>query len=64
MDWTVSLQNAINYVEDHLTEEIDYKEVAKMANSSLFNFQRIFNILCGFSLGEYIRNRRLSILRK
>ena len=61
MDWTVSLQNAINYVEDHLTEEIDYKEVAKMANSSLFNFQRIFNILCGFSLGEYIRNRRLSI---
>ncbi|HAA25816.1 MAG TPA: AraC family transcriptional regulator, partial [Ruminiclostridium sp.] len=28
---------------------------------SAFYFQRIFNILCGFTVGEYIRCRRLSM---
>ncbi len=61
MDWIKSLQNAINYIEDNLTEEIDYEKVAKIANSSTFNFQRVFSILCNYTLGEYIRNRRLSL---
>ena len=61
MDWIKSLQNAINYVENNLTEEIDIDKVAKIANSSPFNFQRVFSILCNYTLGEYIRNRRLSL---
>jgi AraC family transcriptional regulator len=61
MDWIKSLQNAINFVENNLTYEIDLEEVAKIANSSTFNFQRVFSILCGYTLGEYIRNRRLSL---
>lgn len=61
MDWIKSIQNAINYVEENLTEEIDYSEVAKRANSSTYHFQRIFGMLCGYPLGEYIRNRRLSL---
>lgn len=35
-------------------------EVAEEACSSSFQFHRIFTALCGISLGEYIRNRRLS----
>lgn len=61
MDWLTGIQNAINYVEEHLAEEIDYDEVAKEAACSSFYFQRIFSILCGITLGDYIRNRRLTL---
>lgn len=61
MDWMTGIQSAINYVEEHLTEDIDYDEVAKEAACSNFYFQRIFGILCGISLGDYIRNRRLTL---
>lgn len=61
MDWLTGIQNALNYIEEHLTEEIDYDEVAKEAACSSFYFQRIFGILCGITLGDYIRNRRLTL---
>lgn len=61
MDWITGIQRAIDYVEDHITEEVDFEEAAKCAYSSSFHFQRIFSILCGFTLGEYIRCRRLSL---
>lgn len=41
MDWLTGIQNAINYIEEHLTEKIDYEEVAKEAACSNFYFQRI-----------------------
>lgn len=61
MDWITGIQHAINYIEDHLTEELDYDVIASKSFSSSFHFQRIFSILCGYTLGEYIRNRRLSL---
>lgn len=61
MDWITGIQNAINYIEDHITEELSYDAIAQEAACSGFYFQRIFSILCGFSLGEYIRNRRLTL---
>lgn len=61
MDWIAGLQRAIDFVEEHLTEEIDYEAVAKEACSSSFHFQRIFGVICGFTLGDYIRMRRLSL---
>lgn len=61
MDWITGIQNAINYIEDHLTEEIDYDRAARESFSSSFHFQRVFSILSGYTLGEYIRNRRLSL---
>lgn len=61
MDWIIGIQRAIDYVEEHIAEEIDYEEAAKRAYSSSFHFQRTFAIICGFTLGEYIRNRRLSL---
>ena len=44
-----------------MTEKIDYDIVAAQSFSSSYHFQRVFSILCGFSIGEYIRNRRLSL---
>lgn len=61
MDWITGIQNAINYIEEHLLEEIDYEEVARQSYSSGYHFQRVFGILCGYTVGEYIRNRRLSL---
>lgn len=61
MNWIQGIQRAIDYVEANITEEIDFEEVAKQAYASSFHFQRVFGILCGFSLGDYIRMRRLSL---
>lgn len=61
MDWVLGLQRAIDYVEEHITEEIDYEEAAKRAFSSSFHFQRVFSTICGYTLGDYIRYRRLSL---
>lgn len=61
MDWITGMQKAIDYIEEHLTEPIDYEVVATQSFSSSYHFQRVFSILCGFTIGEYIRNRRLSL---
>lgn len=61
MDWITGIQNAVDYIEDHLTDELSYEEIARQAACSEFYFQRIFGILCGMPLGEYIRNRRLTL---
>ena len=61
MDWITGIQNAINYIEDHITEELSYEQIARESFSSQFHFQRVFSILCGYTLGEYIRSRRLTL---
>ncbi len=61
MDWVMGLQRAIDYIEDHLTEAVDYETAAAQSFSSSYHFQRVFSILCGFTVGEYIRCRRLSL---
>ena len=61
MDWIIGMQRAIDYIESNLTEEIDYEKVAAESFSSRYHFQRVFSILCGYTLGEYIRLRRLSL---
>ena len=61
MDWITGMQKAIDYIEANLTEEIDYEKVAAESFSSSYHFQRVFSILCGYTLGEYIRMRRLTL---
>lgn len=61
MDWISGIQQAINYTEEHLCEETDYDAIARQAASSSFHFQRVFSMICGFTLGDYIRMRRLSL---
>lgn len=61
MDWIIGIQNAIDYIEEHITEPLDFDRIAARSFSSPFHFQRVFSILCGYTLGEYIRNRRLSL---
>lgn len=60
MDLLTGIQRGLDYIEAHLTEEISLKSVAKEAYCSAYYFQKVFGILCGMTVGEYIRNRRLS----
>ena len=53
------LNQMIKYIEDNLTENIEYKELSKIVGVSEYNLQRIFNFLTNISLAEYIRKRRL-----
>ena len=59
--WNEGITNAVAYIEEHLTEDIDINKIADQAYVSSFYFQKIFNVLCGFTVGEYIRNRRLTL---
>lgn len=60
MDWVSRMNEAISYIEDHITEDIAYSEVAKVACCSAYHFQRMFSFITDVSLSEYIRRRRLT----
>lgn len=63
-NWINGIQEAIEYIEANLTQNIKVKDVAEKAYVSEFHFQRIFSALCGISIAEYIRNRRMSLAAK
>lgn len=59
MDWLTSLKKAIDYMEEYLFQDIGAVEVADAVNFSPFHFQRCFKMITGYTIGEYLRNRRL-----
>lgn len=61
MDTLSSMNNALAYIEEHLTEDIDYSKISKIAYCSEYHFKRMFSFLSGISLSEYIRRRRLTL---
>ena len=60
-DWNEGIAKAIGYIEDNLTEKLDITDISAKAYVSSFYFQKIFSVLTGFTVGEYIRNRRLTL---
>ena len=61
MEWMEAIREAVDYMEAHITEEITVNDVAKHVSISPFYFHKGFSMLCGYTLMEYIRNRRLSL---
>ncbi|MDM5291687.1 AraC family transcriptional regulator [Peribacillus simplex] len=61
MDLLKNMNDAIKFIEENLTNEIDFKEVARLAYCSEYHFKRMFSFLAGISLSEYIRRRRLTL---
>lgn len=55
------MNDALRYIEENLTNEIDFEEVAKRAYCSEYHFKRMFSFLSGVTLSEYIRRRRLTL---
>lgn len=60
MNYYDQLNKVIDEIEMKLTEEINYKDLAKIIGTSSYTLQRIFAFLTGITLTEYIRKRRLS----
>lgn len=61
MEWTYSINKAIEYMEEHMTDEIELADIAASVNISSFHFQRAFSIMAGMTPAEYMRKRRLSL---
>ena len=61
MDSLSNMNKAMAYIEEHLTEDIDYSEISKIACCSEYHFKRMFSFLSGIGLSEYIRRRRLTL---
>jgi AraC family transcriptional regulator len=61
VEWFNRMTRALEYLEAHLTEELSAEAAARIACASAFHFQRMFLILTGFTVGEYVRNRRLTL---
>ncbi len=56
-----SLNAAVLYIETHLTDDLDVRDIAACAYLSAYHFQRVFSAMCGVPVGEYIRRRRLTL---
>lgn len=61
MEWMSIIGNSIQYMEDHITENITVEDIAKGVGVSSFYFQKGFSMLCGYTVSEYIRNRRMAL---
>lgn len=61
MVWTEAVSQAIEYIEAHIAEDLSIGEIARQVNISPFYFQKGFSLLCGFTVTEYIRKRRLAL---
>ena len=61
MDWLDRMNDAVNYLEGNLSEEIDFSKAAKIACCSVYHFQRIFTFAAGMTLSEYVRQRRMTL---
>jgi AraC family transcriptional regulator len=55
------MNQALAYIEEHLTAEIEFKQVVSLALCSEYHFRRMFSFLAGVTLSEYIRRRRLTL---
>ena len=61
MEWVERLNQSMNYIEEHLTGEIDYEQLGKIACCSTYHYQRMFTYMAGIPLAEYIRRRKMSL---
>lgn len=61
VNWVTTLQEAIDYIEANINENLNSERIAKKVHISSYYFQRMFTLLCSCTVGEYIRNRRLTL---
>lgn len=61
MDWLNAMNDAVEYMEANITEKLDIEKVAKVALSSTFHFQRMYHMITGVTIAEYVRRRRLTL---
>lgn len=61
MEWIDRLNEAMEDIEKHLTDKVDYDRLGRIAGCSSYHFQRMFAYMAGITLSEYIRRRKMSL---
>lgn len=64
MDYQWQVQRGIDFIEEHLAEDIDLHDVSRVAGVSHWHFLRMFKALTNETLKSYIRSRRLADARR
>jgi AraC family transcriptional regulator len=59
VEWTKALKQAIDYMESNLLSDCKLEDVADYVHISPFYFQKAFKMITGYTIGEYVKNRRL-----
>ena len=55
------LNRLVDYIEEHLTEEIDIAGLTSGLGTTEYHVRRMFSSLAGMPLSEYIRRRRMTV---
>ena len=61
MNWFQIVNQATTYIETHISEDINLEDIAKQCNVSYHYFSKTFTMMTGYTLKEYIRNRRITL---
>ncbi|MBU3098943.1 AraC family transcriptional regulator [Clostridium sp. DSM 17811] len=61
MGTIILLNNTLEYIERNLDTALNIDDISKVACSSRYHFQRVFHALTGFTVTQYIKNRRLTL---
>lgn len=61
MEWADAIGYTVRYVEEHLSDDINLEQLSTDVGIAPFYFQKGFSLLCGMSIMEYVRARRLSV---
>ncbi len=61
MEWMKAIGDSIQYVEAHILDDISIEDISARVFVSPYYFQKGFSMMCGFTISEYIRNRRLTL---
>lgn len=64
MEWLEKMNDALQYIEVHMEEKINYQKAAEVACCSLSRFQRMFTFVTDTTLAEYVRCRRMALAAK
>ncbi|MCI3920804.1 AraC family transcriptional regulator [Paenibacillus sp. TRM 82003] len=61
MEWLNRMKAALDWMETKMEEPLEIAELARTAHSSPYHFQRMFYMLTGMTVAEYMRKRRLTL---
>ena len=57
-----AIQKTLDYIEEHIVEEIKIEDLADIASLSLFYYQRLFSRLVKRPVRDYIKLRRMAMV--
>lgn len=61
MNWIKQFNSLLDYIEENITNTILVEEISKSVNYSYFHLSRMFHIVAGMNISDYIRKRRLAL---